>query len=115
MPATSRSGDALRAALGQRPRRLALEVEDDDVAFGDEHLAEVVVAVAADALAAALRAPSSVVELVQQLDSDARAPRAPGRRRRSSSGGSARLEQAQLLVGVLAHRRGHRRPASAAA
>ena len=57
MPATSRSGEVLRAALGEGTRRLALEVEHEPVAVRPEHLAEVVVAVPADGLAAAARAP----------------------------------------------------------
>src|SRR6478672_9030070 len=35
------------AALGERPRRLALEVDDQEVVVRDEHLTEVVVAVVA--------------------------------------------------------------------
>ena len=40
---------ALDPPLAERPRRLALEVDDHEVVAGVEHLAEVVVAVAADA------------------------------------------------------------------
>ena len=40
---------ALEPPLAERARRLALEVDDDEVLAGVEHLAEVVVAVAADA------------------------------------------------------------------
>src|SRR5205807_6078236 len=40
---------ALEPPLAQRSRRLALEVDDDEVAAGEEHLPQVVVAVAADA------------------------------------------------------------------
>ena len=43
---------ALAAALGERARGLALEVEHEPVAVGPQHLAEVVVAVLADRLAA---------------------------------------------------------------
>ena len=42
---------ALDAALAQRPQRLAFEIDDDEVVAGVEDLAEVVVAVRADALA----------------------------------------------------------------
>ena len=49
MPATSRSGERLSRRSDERPGRLALEVDDDEVVAGVEHLAEVVVAVAADA------------------------------------------------------------------
>ena len=42
----------LEAALAQRPGRLALEVDDHEVAAGIEHLPRVEVAVDADALAA---------------------------------------------------------------
>ena len=42
---------ALQAALAERPRGLALEVDDDEVAPRPQHLAEVVVAVGADAAA----------------------------------------------------------------
>ena len=45
MPATSFSGVSFSAALLQRPRRLAFEVEDVEVPLGPEHLAEVIVAV----------------------------------------------------------------------
>ena len=48
MPATSRSGEHFWRRSSKRPRRLSLEVEDDDVGFGNEHLAEVMVAVAAN-------------------------------------------------------------------
>ena len=43
---------ALEAALAQRPRGLALEIDDHEVAAGVQHLARVEVAVDADALAA---------------------------------------------------------------
>src|ERR1039458_9078211 len=47
-------GGLFGAAFGKRARGLALEVEDDEVAAGAEELAEVVVAVDADALAGLL-------------------------------------------------------------
>src|SRR5207247_6043831 len=42
---------ALDAALAERPRRLALEVDDDEVVAGAQDLAQVIVAVRADAQA----------------------------------------------------------------
>ena len=51
MPATSCSGDCLARRSARRAGGLAFEVEDDVVAAGAEELAEVVVAVDADALA----------------------------------------------------------------
>src|SRR2546428_12624136 len=39
----------LDAALAERPRRLAFEVDDDEVVAGEKDLAEVIVAVDADA------------------------------------------------------------------
>ena len=47
-----RKGRSLEAPLAQGARRLALEVDDRDVAAGVEDLAEVQVAVDADALSA---------------------------------------------------------------
>ena len=38
----------LAAAFGERPRRLALEVDDEEVVVRHQHLSEVVVAVVAD-------------------------------------------------------------------
>ena len=59
MPATSRSARVLRAALLERSRRLALEVDDHERAVGRlEHLPEVIVAVVANARAES--SPSSV-------------------------------------------------------
>ena len=43
-PATSRNGLALRAAFGERPRRLALEVDDVGIGAGDQHLAQMEIA-----------------------------------------------------------------------
>ena len=40
MPATSRMADALAAALGQWARRLALEIDDDEILAGVEHLSQ---------------------------------------------------------------------------
>ena len=50
MPATSLSGDCF-ARRCARPRGFAFEVEDDVVAAGTKDLAEMIVAVDADALA----------------------------------------------------------------
>src|SRR5205085_3507786 len=51
---------ALSPPLGDRPRRLALEVDDEPVTAGPEHLAEVVVTVVTDDLPdrAELREPA---------------------------------------------------------
>src|SRR5690606_23776190 len=51
---TQQAGDigerrALEAALRERPRGLALEIDDDEIAPRPQRLAEVVIAVAADA------------------------------------------------------------------
>ena len=49
MPATSFKGDVLARRSFHWPRRLAFEVEDDEVVIQrDEHLTQVVVAVDAD-------------------------------------------------------------------
>ncbi|MFO1421690.1 MAG: hypothetical protein U1F59_12285 [Candidatus Competibacteraceae bacterium] len=44
MPTTSRNGECC-APRRQRPRRFALEIDDDHVVLGHQHLTEVVVAV----------------------------------------------------------------------
>ncbi len=47
MPATSRSGELLRATLLEAARRLAFEIDDHEIVACDEHLPQVQVAVEA--------------------------------------------------------------------
>ena len=98
MPATSRSGERLQPPLGQRPRRLALEVEDHPAAVGEHGLAEVVVAVGADHAAAG----ADVRERLQPL---AHVLAAPGDRRERVGAPAGRGTRA---------RSARRRPRSAA-
>ncbi len=44
----SRAAERLAAALRQRAARLALEIDDEDVVLGDQHLAEMKIAMVAD-------------------------------------------------------------------
>ena len=60
---------ALEPPLAERPRRLALEVDDDEVAAGVEHLAEMVVAVDADARGAPMRSLTSAAVARAELAS----------------------------------------------
>ena len=82
MPATSFSGDCFLPALGQRARRLALEIEHDEIAVSDavgvpsgaQRLTQMIIAMNADALAGRLRFRESRVRakssrrLREQLD-----------------------------------------------
>ena len=54
MLATSTSGDALRRRSSKRARRVALEVDDDDVLLRPQHLREVVVAMDAYRVSSAI-------------------------------------------------------------
>src|SRR5439155_3032403 len=84
----------LAPALGERPRRLALEVDDQEIIVGDEHLAEVVIAVVARLQRRALRRRAGVDECQY--------PGALGRDRLCLF---ALLDNAQSLVRLLAHAR----------
>ena len=66
MPATSFSGECFARAFGERPRRFALEIQDDEVAFGAQHLTEVIVAVDARPLPDVVSAPASARNLAEQ-------------------------------------------------
>ena len=89
MPATSVSGEPLARRSSSGRERLALEVEDHDVALGDQHLAQAVVAVEAR-LGQALAAAAVLAAISLRLAAAAPAPRrsrrsGPRRRRRSCS------------------------------
>ena len=49
MPATSRSGTALGAPVGQRPGRLAFEIDEADISARHQYLPEVQITVDARA------------------------------------------------------------------
>ena len=99
MPATSRSGERLQPPLGQRPRRLALEVEDHPAAVGEHRLAEVVVAVRADDAAAG-------ADVRQRLQPLAHVLAAAGdRRQRLVVSGRSR----KIALDLLVDRRGEQR------
>ena len=95
MPATSRSGDASPALL-ERPRGLAFEVDDQEVVLRDQHLAEVVVAVAADLQRRAARqlrrvdAREHALALRRAAPAPRRAPARGRLSRRCSSSSSVR-------------------------
>ena len=118
IPATSRSGERLLApALGERPRRLALEVDDDPVVAVPQRLAEVEVAVGADALSrpspTAERRAASVARIASAAPDERRELLALGqtrrRRRRSPRRSCAVSRPALSGVGVLGRERRVRR------
>ena len=85
----------LAAPLGQRLRRRAVEVDDDEVLAGVEHLLQVVVAVRADAQAGEPLAEVRLEHLQHLLlaaDQPAR------RRRRASAGSRSRLSRSRRSV-----------------
>ena len=94
MPATIAEGGLLGAAFGERAGGLAFEVEDDVVAAGAEELAEVVVAVDADALAGLLRSGISVM-------ARARAKSSTRRERMRAAESAVRASIGEGVEGVL--------------
>src|SRR5262249_7472092 len=105
---------ALAASLGERARRLALEVDDDEVLAGIEDLPEVEVAMAADAAGGDLALQERVKDLQHaRLEHDG-APHALGKRlgKRLEALArqleDARLEIAQRLIHRALHQRGER-------
>ena len=66
MPATSRSGDCFCRRSASGARGLALEIDDHEVVLRDQHLAEVVVAVAAGLQRRRRPAAPSVVDAREQ-------------------------------------------------
>ena len=102
-PATSTQRRPLDAALGRRPRRLALEVDDHEVAAGVQHLAEVEVAVHPDArgLDAVARRPRRTAR-----GSPPRARARARRRRVLPRRASASMRRSSCSVGP--HLRPHR-------
>ena len=108
MPATSRSGEHFVAPFRQRPRRLALEVEDDDVAFGDRAPGR-----GDSRRGMRIRAPPRAQLLERRRTGAAARSRCastsrPSSRRRSSRRGSGASEQSQLLVRMPPHGGGRR-------
>ena len=97
----------LHAPLRQRPRRLAFEIEDHEIVLHPQHLAQVIVAVNADAHDAADR---SVPARGSARECGRRCPSVSAARSTHSSGKPDRLAFSALntLAGVLAQAGGQR-------